>query len=383
MPNWYKYTKRAITPNDLYNIYALYGLSPETLSYNRELFRETARTINRIRSDYLQILFEEIADELMQAVNNTFASLHIGILTHDKYGKYPYDLFKEWLQDEYGISVDKLPKNRYKILTDKFYSMLARDVGIGEKQKLEIKNVANKIRHGDISPQTISRAIHIFSTLPWQANYGGPPWANITKWAYELYKAPPVDLGLIDVDPQRAKEQFDNLLAVVDVINSLHHNTGWVLSRLPKQQTTWIENALEMIKHSPDPLVLAYLANNPSLVKELRREHATKPDKIPANLLDAILHMMQNVKNPMRELPIQELVPHLLKFPVDLSQLLMEERVVASKYAPLIIEHMISHLGRERTKQIIEQLPSHIKFSLNIHPQADKIKQLLGLNTED
>lgn len=259
--NWYK---TALKQSEFYEFYAYQGLSDETFKDNPVILYEFIEKLKDMRIYYLDHLFDEIADELQHSF--TRGTMTIKEARDSKF--FHVGVEPEVNKKDYYIGTDKgLP-----VYDTWAYDMaVQRDtvITMRDEYKNEIMEIVKKMRAGQIDVGIINRAIYFFDNLPWDPVFGGPSWAEVTKWTGELYQ-----IGPIEQEPYSdwLINRIRKLVMIIDTIHSLRHNTGIALRDLPGLESFWLSKALDLVKNIEDVVGLAYLSRNPKLVEVYKRQ---------------------------------------------------------------------------------------------------------------
>lgn len=345
MTNWYRLAKNqaVFTPEDIYAIYSMRALPEKDL--DRKLFEALAAKLNNIREYYLDYLTKAVAKEL-QHILPPDAAIDIDEAQNNPYVTIP--TYKEWNKRP-NLNMD--------------YETAARNTDIKFNSNVEkrLHNAITQYQQGTPTNSAKADAVFCFNELPWESSYGGPLWAKIAEWTHKLYATPPIKLSGNKID----KKQYDQLLYIIDTINSLHHNTERVLNNLPHGEGKWLTSALEIIKYMPSDLGLAYLANNPTLTRALKQEKMLSTDyaQQPQTIQEAISQMMNKMTQAEKYKLLYTASPivaqKLLQVPgLDLTPMLDNINVIRHSDLLLkILEYILHNQG-------IEPLIYAIKYSL-------------------
>jgi len=219
--NWYKV---AITKKEFYEFYALQGLDDETLRENPDFLLDLIERINYIHAYYCKYLITAIASEV-------------------------------------GHSSSEV-----KIANERYYGTKLKDI---------LKNFFNKFDGEDMSKNLniisdLTKLLNIvhgyFLEAFFRTYYGGQAWAEIVKWTIVFLNLKPITYENLNF------ENLRKFIMVIDIINSLEHNTNFALTKLPQKELFWLPAALEVVKSIKNPVLLADLANNNKLSKLYRRQ---------------------------------------------------------------------------------------------------------------
>jgi len=353
--NWYKL---ALKQQDIYEFYAYQGLSDETLMRHPELLYDFVMKLNSIREYYLDYLWKEISDELEYI-----------------FGRKA--LFSQVFQEPEKISHMK------------------------SMEKAKVLSVINAIKSHKITPTIINAAMFYFNNLPWRKVYGGPLWAQITYWAYELYK-----INIISPIPAVTLiEETKKMARAIDTIHSLHHNNDFVLDQLPQGEARWLQPVLEIIKRLPDPRVIAQMSGNRALMNVYKREEISSrpPLSIPdtlaqmfanselnqtkldfynmskeeADKIDILRNAFRNNRDIPTILSIAEQSPHL-------ATRILTDNLMTTENLPLfkhVLQILFNQLGRERA---LDKLATHLTTEGGIYLfYCDILAYLISMNNVD
>lgn len=222
--NWYKI---AITKKEFYEFYALQGLDDETLKENPDFLFDLIEKVNSIQAYYCKYLIKGIASEL------SYGSKNKSIINKEG--------------EEYNCTQIK---DYLLILSDKLCEE-------NMSSNLDIISELNKF---------LELAERGFKECSFNTYYGGDAWAEITKWTKKFLNFQPITYENLNFNKLR------EFVMIIDVINSLEHNTNFALNRLPEQESFWLPAALEVVKLVKNPVLLADLANNSKLSELYRRK---------------------------------------------------------------------------------------------------------------
>jgi len=225
--NWYKtaLTKLAMTHKEFFEFYALQGLSNEALKENPVMLFRLIEIVNEIREYYLDYLLKTIAKELRHAkpLISNLGSRH----------------FLSNQTEEHELDY------------------LERVRTILEKSPLQV----NK--------EMQDYVLRVYNLPVWEGGYGGVLWFRISSWTFKLLNIGVIEQGYYnEVLLQKLREAIH----IIDVINSLEHNTTLVLVDLPQKEHQWLGVALDTVFKSPDPVYLADLSGNAGLSELYRTE---------------------------------------------------------------------------------------------------------------
>jgi hypothetical protein len=221
--NWYKI---AITKKEFYEFYALQGLDNNVLEDNPDFLFDLIEKINYIQAYYCKYLIQGIASEL-----------------------------------GYGSKNEKIisGENEYNCTQIKDYLLIFLD-------KFNGKNMSKNLNIISELNKFLKLAKKSFQEIYFNRYYGGKAWAEITKWTIKLLNFKPITYKNLNFNNLR------ELVMTIDIINSLEHNTNFVLTRLPDKERTWLSAALEIVKSAQNPVVLSDLSGNSKLSELYRRE---------------------------------------------------------------------------------------------------------------
>lgn len=388
--NWYEMSRVVFKPKDIYTLYALQGMPIETLHENLRIFEKAAKKLNEIREYYLEHLCVQVAEELEHMLSGNaydenealespyFNSVDVG--------------FEEWLNDNYydyqQPEEEEEKKEIPSYMMEELYGDYMNQVYDSIELNLDIEEMLVDAisAYGKWQPtkDAMEKAVFCFTELPWESAYGGQPWADIARWTYELYKTPPVDISLIhEGRVEAAKRQYDRLLYVIDVINSLHHNTGAALIDLPEGEGRWLTSVLEVIKHMPNQLGLALMSGNPQLLRAVKEYYRILPGyyQQPRTPQEAILQMAESMPEPYwkefllaAHLPVIDI---LLKTPgLDLTTLVSNTTVVQS---PTLLQQVLKYIA---DNQGMEALKLAIGELLRQYPSARDTLMIFGFGDQ-
>jgi len=268
--NWYKLAQkiqesiqyRGLQPQDLISFYATQSLTDETLREYPNLFYDFIEQINAIREYYLNFLIPRIMRELGHAIDECEA-LESGEIDYEIYS------FGEYLGD-FNIDTEDEDYDEDDILEQYMDYMSENNIRqegvIAYADETDIIELREKTH---LSNADFVRVIELFEDLDWSHNYGGESWAQITIWTQKLYHVPPLN---VHNNPNTVLLHARNLVYIIDVINSLHHNNALVLGDLPNREGYWFSGILEFVKHIPSVLGLSYFSKNPELMRAARSE---------------------------------------------------------------------------------------------------------------
>jgi len=296
--NWYKtaLTKLAMTHKEFFEFYALQGLSNEALKENPVMLFRLIEIVNEIREYYLKCLLKEIANEMHYASSRLFD--------------------------------------------------LCRNIGLSERSHLdEIEYIEKISRFLWSNPKTVNKEIQqyivdLFNFNPlWgiEPYIGGPLWANIAQWTFEL-----MDIGTIDQSAYNPIliQKLRESVHIIDVINSLEHNSNVVLSSLPQNEAHWLRFALDTVFEAPDPTVLADYSDNKALSELYRRE---------------ILPLEQKREFTSNVYAIEEIVSLLNRNVYSASDTQEEKMMILSNITdPYVLYYILFH------KEYIQTISIHI-----------------------
>lgn len=228
--NWYKiaFVKKAMNYKELFNFYALQGLDDHTLQNNPTMLFSLIDVVRELRLYYLRHLLNEISSELQYA---KAAVISFG-------DRYSYK----------GMTTEELVS----------YLVSIQDI---LKKDSSLNSVDRSIQ---------SDVIQIFFEPIWvRGGFGGSLWGEISRWTFEL-----LNIGEISQQVFNSSliAQLRKAVYIIDVINSLEHNSGLVLNSMPQGEYRWLRDALDVVFDSPNPVYLSDLAGNTELSEVYRRE---------------------------------------------------------------------------------------------------------------
>lgn len=311
--NWYKIAgSDFLTPEDVFIFYAFMS-SPEAFS-DRNALISVAEKMNYMRELYIKALLKQIAEELDNVINIADRALKVerrGI-SNSEGESWPFISYREWKDRGQGVPEE----SEYIFDTYNAYVDYVKNTAeLSPPVKADIEELVNRLMKGTVSHEDFDKAIDYFLRLPWNTYYGGNTWVNIVRWTERLMKTPPVDIDLLyKGEIKRAIEQMRRLGYVLDIINSIEHNTGMIMRDLPddKGQTNWLTWVLDFVKNAPSPLGVAYFGGDMDVAREVKRNLMVSPwyrrdysnmvnflldvlPKMPPTSADEFLHNIKDV----------------------------------------------------------------------------------------
>ena len=286
--SWYKL---GLKEKEFYQFYGYIALSDQVFTENPVMFFNFVEILNNIRGYYLPYLISNIIEELSYAFieNSSYNSsdgfddfFYTALLDGEYYNFEQYfEPISYWTPKSWQDYYSKTDHNEFYLedimngSKEETEAMFIRDM---KKNPLYIKEFKlkdkylmflKKLNNGQYSQNKLSKndvnmIMELFVELPWNSEYGGPAWADITDWTFKLQEAGPLLQAQYSSFTLKAAQK---LAMIIDVIHSLHHNTSIVLGDLPNNEHQWLSHALDEVAYTEDPVDIAKLSKDQELLK--------------------------------------------------------------------------------------------------------------------